>query len=56
MFALGLAGGQGSAEKRAALLRRLSLPEHLTANAMIDALNILMTRGEFMALASEGGR
>lgn len=50
LFLLGLAGGQGSAARRGELLKRLSLPEHLTANAMLDALNILMTRDEFLAL------
>lgn len=41
--------GPGSAEKRAALLRRLDLPAHLTANAMLEALNLLMTRQAFLA-------
>lgn len=50
LFLLGLAGGQGSAARRVELLKRLCLPEHLTANAMLDALNILMTRDEFLAL------
>lgn len=50
LFLLGLAGGQGSAARRGELLKRFSLPEHLTANAMLDVLNILMTRDEFLAL------
>ncbi|MEA4813427.1 MAG: DUF4093 domain-containing protein [Oscillospiraceae bacterium] len=50
LFLLGLAGGQGSAARRGELLKSLSLPEHLTANAMLDALNILMPRAEFLAL------
>ncbi len=48
LYALGLSGGPGSAEKRAALKRRLSLPEHLSPNAMLDALNVLYTREEFL--------
>jgi len=41
LFALGLTGGQGSAARRQALLRRLDLPEHLTPNGMLEALNLL---------------
>ena len=40
--------GDGSAAKRAALVKELSLPEHLSANALLDVLNLLMTRQEFM--------
>ena len=39
--------GDGSAARRAALIRRLSLPEHLSANALLDVLNLLWTRREF---------
>ena len=31
----------GSSQRRQALLRRLDLPEHLTANGMLEALNLL---------------
>ena len=41
LFLLGLSGGEGSAAKRQALLRKLDLPEHLTANALLEALNLL---------------
>ena len=46
LFACGLSGGPGSAEKRQKLLRRLDLPEHLSANAMLEVLNLLCTREE----------
>ena len=42
----GLAGGAGSNQRRQALLRRLELPEHLTANGMLEALNLLTDREE----------
>ena len=42
--------GPASAEKRAALQRRLGLPEHLTANGLMEALDTLLTREEFDAL------
>ena len=39
--------GDGSAALRAALVKELSLPEHLSANALLEVLNLLMTRAEF---------
>ena len=45
-MAWGLAGGAGSNQRRQALLRRLALPEHLTANGMLEALNLLTDREE----------
>ena len=42
LFALGLSGGPGSAEERRRLLKRLDLPEHLTANALRGALEALL--------------
>ena len=41
LFALGLSGGPDSSRKRLALLRKLDFPEHLSANAMLQALNVL---------------
>ena len=40
--------GPGSVERRRALLRQLDLPERLTSNAMLEVLNLLMDREEFM--------
>ncbi|MCI9120972.1 MAG: DUF4093 domain-containing protein [Oscillibacter sp.] len=53
LFALGLSGGEGSAERRRALCRRLDLPEHLTANALLEALNLLFRREELEALLED---
>jgi len=47
LYAHGLSGGEGSREKRAALLRKLNLPERMSADAMLDVLNALMSREEF---------
>ena len=44
LFALGLTGGPDSAAKRQALLRKLDLPEHLNANGMLEALNLMYDR------------
>ena len=46
MMALGLSGGENSAAKRAALIKKLSLPEHMSANALLQALNLLMSLDE----------
>ena len=53
LYTLGLSGGVGSAEKRQALLKELQLPGYLSANAMLDALNLLMTRDELYARDGE---
>lgn len=42
--------GPGSAERRRELLEKLELPAHLTANAVLEAMNLLLTRAEFDAL------
>lgn len=47
---LGLSGGAGSSQKRLALLKKLDLPAHMSANAMLQAVNLLYTREEFAAL------
>lgn len=39
--------GAGSAQRRRELLQKLELPEHLTPNAMLEMLNLLMSREEF---------
>ncbi|MCR5825248.1 MAG: DUF4093 domain-containing protein [Oscillospiraceae bacterium] len=55
MLDAGLAG-PGSAARRAALIRRLDLPEHLSANALLDVLNLLYTRRSFLeSCCKEGG-
>ena len=48
LCAAGLSGRADSAQRRAALKKQLRLPEHLSANALLDVLNILYTREEFL--------
>ena len=50
LFAWGLSGGADSTVKRQALLKRLDLPEHLTANGMLEALNLLYDREDFLEM------
>ncbi len=48
--ALGLSGGPDSSQKRLCLQRKLGLPEHMSANALLQALNLLYTREELSQL------
>ncbi len=43
LYGLGLSGTPDSRFRRLALLRKLELPEHMSSNAMLQALNILYT-------------
>ena len=46
LMALGLSGGVGSSEKRLVLLKKLGLPERMSPNAMLQALNLLYSLEE----------
>lgn len=46
LMELGLSGGPEASVKRLALLKRLNLPEHMSANAMLQALNMLYSLEE----------
>lgn len=50
MYARGLTGRDGSAEKRVRLIKQLGLPERLTADGLLDVLNATMSREEFLTL------
>lgn len=41
LYAAGLSGGEGSAQRRRELLKTLDLPEHLSPNALLVVLNAL---------------
>ncbi len=51
LYALGLFGRENSAELRRRLQKALGLPERLSANALLDAVNSLYRREEFSAAA-----
>ena len=51
-FEYGLSGGENSVQKREKLKKYLGLPERMTANLMLETINCLMTRDEFIALYS----
>ncbi len=53
MMRLGLSGGADSSSKRQRLLRRLELPEHMSSNAMLQALNLICTQQELCAMVAQ---
>lgn len=48
LYAVGLSGRTDSKERRQQLLKKLRLPAHLSPNALLDVLNILYSREEFL--------
>ena len=53
MMRLGLSGGTDSSAKRKALMKLLKLPEQMSANAFLQAVNLLCTREEFLSLTEK---
>ena len=53
LMALGLSGSADASQKRLALLKKLNLPEHLSPNAMLQALNLLLTLEELENILQE---
>lgn len=51
LFYMGLSGNPDSKAKRTALLKMLALPEHMSANALLEVLNLLYTKDEIYRLA-----
>ncbi len=49
LMALGLSGGPDASKRRLALMKRLNLPEHMSPNALLQALNLLLTLEELEA-------
>jgi len=54
MMDLGLSGGKDSSQKRLALLKKLDLPEHMSTNALLQALNLLYTLDELKDILHDG--
>ena len=59
MMELGLSGGHDSRKKREMLIKALNFPEHLSANALLQALNMLYSldelKAELTALETDNG-
>lgn len=50
LMELGLSGGPDSSAKRLALLKKLDMPEHMSTNSMLQALNLLYSLDELKAI------
>ena len=50
LMELGLSGGPDASANRLKLLRKLSLPEHMSPNAMLQALNLLYSLEELTSI------
>ena len=55
MAELGLSGGANSSYLRKALLKQLDLPEHMSANGLLQALNLLYTLDELREILLQLG-
>ena len=49
----GLSGGSNASENRKRLQNDLNLPEHMSANALLQALNLLLSREELAQIVRE---
>lgn len=50
LYEAGLSGGENSSEKRSILLKELGMPQLLTTGGMLEILNSMMSRDEFLLL------
>lgn len=53
MMDLGLSGDKDSSALRQKLMQRLQLPEHMSSNALLQALNLLYTKEELTILMND---
>ena len=53
LMELGLSGGADASAKRLALLKKLDLPQHMSANAMLQALNLLYSLEELTEIIGQ---
>ena len=53
LFLLGLSGCAGSDQRRKKLLEKLGMPEHMSANAMLQAINLLYTMEELTEIMEQ---
>ena len=56
LVSLGLSGGPNAAQLRKALQKKLDFPEHMSSNALLQALNLLYTAEELRIIVSELSR
>ena len=52
LYELGLSGGKNSSQKRATILKKLSLPSHLSNTVLPDVLSCVISREDFYSLVN----
>lgn len=50
LYTWGLTGRSDSKKRRELILQELNLPEHLTTNALLEMVNLLYSRGDFIEI------
>ena len=53
LYSLGLNGHKNSREKREVILKKLSLPTHLSSTVLPDVISAVISKDEFIALVNE---
>lgn len=53
LYEAGLSGNKNSRQMRQKLLKKLELPEHMSTAALLDAVNLLYSRDEFLKFCEE---
>ncbi len=53
LMVMGLSGGADASARRLALIKKLELPEHMSANALLQALNLLVTKEELAGILAD---
>jgi ribonuclease M5 len=53
LVSVGLSGTDNSFERRKILQKKLGLPENLSANGLLDVLNVIYTKGEFIKFIND---
>lgn len=53
LYLAGLSGGENSAQKRRAFLKKLSLPEYISANSLPEVLSGMVTYEEFEEIVAD---
>ena len=53
LFVLGFSGQENSSQNREKLLNSLNLPKNLSSKAMLDVLNVLFNREDFMTFVEK---
>lgn len=53
LYECGLSGGDNSSELRKRLLKELDMPQLMTTNSMLEIINTMMSKGEFLNIVKK---